>query len=167
MLQKFTDNNNEKALISSDYYIICLNKTHQGPCARVDFDQVKERCSGTHLFQLGGVPHGVDVVVGCLNLYCPVSGPAIGDLFDLFTCLQRYSSSLLGRRFRRLSVGLLLSSLSGCCRCSRCRYRGRDLSLPSSLCPGIGGLSLLFSYFCKQRIWCHFTGPTFTKPPVT
>ena len=73
--------NNENALISSDYYIICVNKTHQGPCARVDFDQVNERCSGTHLFQFGGVPDGVNVVVDCLNEYCSVSGPAIGDLF--------------------------------------------------------------------------------------
>ena len=71
ILQKFTDNNNnnnEKALISSDYYIICVNKTHQGPCARVDFDQVNERCSDTHLFQFGGVPDGVNFVVGCFRL---------------------------------------------------------------------------------------------------
>ena len=33
------------------------------------------------MFQLGDVPYGVDFVVDCLNQYCSVSGPAIGDLF--------------------------------------------------------------------------------------
>ena len=106
-LKKFTDNNNnENALISSDYYIICVNKTHQGPCARVDFDQVNERCSGTHLFQFGSFdPDGVNFVV---------SGPAIGDLFGfLHLSAAIYSSScrLFVRSsfmYRRLSVGVVV-----------------------------------------------------------
>ena len=58
-------------------YYQCKQNTSSGP------DQIRSGSlrSGTHLFQLGGVPHGVDYVVDCLNQDCSISGPAIGDLF--------------------------------------------------------------------------------------
>ena len=70
--------------------------------------------------------------------------------------------------YRRLSVGVVVVvALRLLSLLTLPVSWARSLSLPSSLGPGIGGLSLLFSYFCKQRILCHSTEPTFTKPPVT